>query len=89
VIDFRDKKAPGWKPYTPEEAARYKAYIAWRRLTDNGHRKRDEMSPSEQAEYDRFGFRKTPPMTPAEAAEAKRLYEELTGRSVPESAAST
>ena len=34
----------------------YKGYIAWSRLTHNGHRKRDQMSPADQAEYDAFGL---------------------------------
>lgn len=65
------------------------AYIAWRRLTNNGRRTREQMSPESQAEYDTWGFKQVPPPTPEEQAEAKRLYEEATRRSVPESSAST
>lgn len=39
-----------------QETARYKAYIAWRRLTHNGHRSRDQMSLKEQAEFDAFAL---------------------------------
>lgn len=67
---------------TPCAACRaaYDAYITWRRLTHNGHRSRDEMSPADQQEYDSYGFKREPPMSAAEQEEAKRLYEEVAGR---------
>lgn len=34
----------------------YDKYIAWRRLTHNGRRGRDEMSPEEQREWDALGI---------------------------------
>jgi hypothetical protein len=63
----------------------YDRYITWRRLTHNGHRKREQMNPQEQAEYDDLrSYAQSAP--PIDHEEAKRAYEEVTGRSVPESA---
>jgi hypothetical protein len=47
----------------------YHTYIAWRRLTGNGRRSRDEMSPAEQAEWDSLGIKKStwPDVDPEEA----------------------
>lgn len=52
-------------------------YVAWRWLTHNGHRKREQMSPADQEAYDSCGFTEAPPMTPAEQEEARRRYEAL------------
>jgi hypothetical protein len=56
------------------------SYIAWKRLTHNGKRGRDEMTPEEQAEWDSSRIKTAEPMTPEEQVEAKRLYEEATRR---------
>ena len=71
---------PMWSKLSDEEQARYDAYIAWRRLTHNGHRNRDQMSPEAQAEYDSYGFKAAtpPPFTAEEHDEAKRAYEAVT-----------
>ena len=58
----------------------YDKYIAWRRLTNNGRRSRDQMSPEAQVEYDGYGFKEMPA---ADFEEAKRAYEEVTRRSSP------
>ena len=62
------------------------AYLAWRRLTNNGRRGREEMSPESQAEYDSFGFKE---MSAPDYDEAKRAYEEVTRRSGPGSSSSS
>lgn len=61
-------------------------YLAWRRLTHAGKRRREDMSPVEQREYDALGVKQEPP---PDAEEAKRAYEEITRRSDPGSSAST
>jgi hypothetical protein len=71
-----------------EETARYDRYIVWKRLTHNGWRGRDQMSPAEQAEYDSHQFKREPSMSAAQREEAKRLYEEATRHSLPGTAAS-
>jgi hypothetical protein len=65
----------------------YEKYIAWRRLTNNGRRTRDEMSPESQAEYDALGYQEE--LLEGSYEEAKLAYEELTRRSPPASSAST
>jgi hypothetical protein len=64
----------------------YDKYIAWRRLTNNGRRGRDEMSPESQAEYDSHGFQE---LSAPDFEEAKRAYEEVTRRSDPGSSSSS
>lgn len=64
----------------------YDTYIAWRRLTHNGKRGRDEMSAREQEEYDALEVSQAPGPDPEEA---RRAYEEVTGRSGPGSASPT
>jgi hypothetical protein len=54
----------------------YEGYIAWRRLSRNGVRGRDEMSAAEQREWDAWGFRQALGPDPDEA---RRLYLEATG----------
>ena len=68
---------------------RYRNYITWKRLTHNGRRTREQMTPESQAEWDALGVKEVPPLTADEKAEAKRLYEEVTLRSVPGSASPT
>lgn len=60
----------------------YDKYIAWRRLTHNGQRSREEMSPASRAEYDSYGFREAPA---PDLDEATRLYAEARGCSHPTS----
>jgi hypothetical protein len=65
----------------------YEKYIVWRRLTNNGRRGREDMSPESQAEYDAQGF--TEVVLEGSYEEAKLEYEALTRRSDPGSAASS
>jgi hypothetical protein len=63
-----------------EEKARYRAYVAWRRLTRAGRRVRADMSPADQVEYDSFGFKVVSAWDggTVDAVEARRAYEETT-----------
>jgi len=62
----------------------YDRYVAWRRLTHNGHRTREQMSLKDQAEFDALGLKEIK-TDAADAAEAKRIYEALTQHSPPAS----
>lgn len=66
-------------------------YLAWRRLTNNGRRGRDEMSPESQAEYDALGITTEAGPDPEQAKrayeEAVRHQEEIKRRSGPASGA--
>jgi hypothetical protein len=63
----------------------YHAYIAWRRLSHNGARKRADLTPEEQAEWDSYGITEGSLDElvggGVDPDEAKRLYDEATGRS--------
>jgi hypothetical protein len=54
----------------------YDRYIAWRRLIRNGWRGREQMSPTEQVEWDALGTKR---VSVPDAEEARRLYP-ATGR---------
>lgn len=81
LADLVDKAHRIWerlRTMTEDEKAHYDGYIAWRRLTHNGSRTREQMSSADQAEYDSYRFQKDDGVDPVEA---KRLYEEVTERS--------
>ncbi len=79
MIDFRDRNAPSYRPYTEEEQARYDAYIWWRSTTHNGRLRRADLSPEKQAEWDRLGITEGSFWSDIDPEEARRLYEEVTG----------
>jgi hypothetical protein len=51
----------------------YSSYIAWRRLTHNGQRDRQQMSPGDQQEWDALGIREGK-LLDADPEEARRSY---------------
>jgi hypothetical protein len=53
----------------------YVTYIAWRRLTHDGSRGREQMSAASRAEYDSLGITEAPA---PDYEEAGRTYEEIT-----------
>jgi len=55
----------------------YDRYIAWRRLTHNGERSREQMSASEQAEWDALGIQESV-LLEGSFEEAKLAYEAIT-----------
>ncbi len=78
MIDFRDKSAPGYKPYTPEEIRRYGNYITWKRLSHSGRRSRADLSSALQEEWDAAGIKEGSWWPALDHEEAKRAYQETT-----------
>jgi hypothetical protein len=74
-------------PQDPEAARRYHTYIRWRSLSNNGARKRADLSPAEQQEWDALGITEAPAgafddlLGAVDAEGARRQYMEATGRS--------
>jgi hypothetical protein len=77
VIDFRDRHAPGYKPYTEEEIASYQAYVAWKRLSHSGRRSRADLSSALQEEWDAAGIKEGSWWPALDHEAVKRLYEEV------------
>ena len=57
----------------------HQSYVAWIRLTHNGKRSLEDMTPLEQTEFKQFGLRSLAPipdpMTDEQLRQAKVLYE--------------
>jgi hypothetical protein len=90
VVAVAARRAPRWEgPFfvdtgTGDILMSYDRYIAWRRLTHNGHHTREQMSLKDQTEFDALGLKEAR-MDAEDAAEAKRLYEAITQHSPPAS----
>jgi hypothetical protein len=56
----------------------YESYIAWKRLTHNSRRSREQMSPEDQTEWDALGIKRVVRTPETALEEARQAYEALT-----------